>query len=179
MVNGIHQSSEYIRRFWMHAVKYLHVASITPHRKILFLGVAGGTIIHILSEIFPTAVMTGVDIDSVMIEMGKKYFGLSRIRNISFVAADAKVYVQRQRRIFDLIVIDIYVARDLPDFLRDKKFLENIRLRLAPRGYVLMNYLRDGEYTKKAEDLEKKFKRIFNEVQHVDYLNNCFFLARK
>lgn len=179
MVNGIHQSSEYIRGFWTYAVEHLHVASISPHNQILILGVAGGTIIHILSKKFPKAVLTGVDIDAVMIEMGKKYFGLEEMRNLSFVCADARSYVGKTKKKFDLVVVDIYIARDLPDFLLDQVFLKNIRSILAPRGYVLINYLRDGEYEKKAYILEKKLRNIFKIVHHTNYLNNRFFLARK
>lgn len=179
MVNGIHQSSEYIRKFWTHAVTHLHVTEGMQCKNILYLGVAGGTIVHILSKMFPRAQMTGVDIDAVMIELGKKYFGLGQMQNLSFVTADAKSYIGKTKGKFDLIVVDIYLARDLPDFLRDKKFLGDIRSKLLPHGHMLMNYLRDGEYKDKAEDLDEKLKDVFREVHHTNYLNNRFFLARK
>ena len=179
LVNGIHQSSEYIRKFWTHAVAHLGVANIAPPKKIVILGVAGGTIIHILSKMFPKAALTGVDIDSVMIEMGKKYFSLGNIPNLFLVTCDARSFVSKSKGKYDLVVVDIYLARDLPNFLCDRKFLGDVRASLAPHGYVLINYLRDGEYEKKAQELEKKLQDIYTEVRYTNYLNNRFFLARK
>lgn len=180
MVNGIHESSEYIAKFWSQAIKRLEVNSKMRVKNILIFGVAGGTVIHMLSKIFPHAHMLGVDIDTTMIDLGKKYFDLDQISNLSFVTADAKKYVQaKHEQVYDLIVVDIYIGRDLPDFLRDQKFLFGVEKNLVPGGYVLMNYLRDGEYEKKAKDLEKKLQKAFPHVTSADYLNNRFFLARK
>ena len=179
LVNEVHQSSGYIYKFWNHAVHTLLIARNVQNKKILILGVAGGTVIHILSRLFPKAQMIGVDIDSVMIEIGKRYFGLSGIPHLSLVTADANAYIHKSQKKFDLIIVDVYVARDLPDFLRERKFLRAIRTRLASGGYVLINYLRDGEYGEKVKELEKNLTHVFDEVHYTNYLNNRFFLARK
>ncbi len=178
-VNGVHQSSQYIYTFWNYAVEHLHVTRRLSAKKIVVFGVAGGTIIHILSTVFPKAQIVGVDIDAVMIELGMKYFGLRDIPNLRLITADARKFVRKSKEKYDVVVIDIYIARDLPDFLRDTKFLKEVRAMLSPHGYILMNYLRDGEYEEKVKDLEKKLHAIYSEVHHTNYLNNRFFLARK
>ena len=49
--------------------------------------------------LYPHAQITGVDIDAVMLSLGKKYFGLSDIPQLSLIVADAKDFVQRSKRI--------------------------------------------------------------------------------
>ena len=66
-------------------------------RRILVLGVAGGTIIRLLHDAYPTAEIIGVDIDRVMIELGKKYFGLKNIPKLTFIVDDAKDFVMKSQ----------------------------------------------------------------------------------
>ena len=180
LVNGAHESSAYIAKFWGHALKHLQLPQPKKIKNILIFGVAGGTVIRMLARTYPHAHMIGVDIDSVMIDLGKKYFALDTIVNLSLKVADARMYIQkRHAQKYNLIVIDVYIGRDLPDFLQDMKFLRGVATMLSPQGHILVNYLRDGEYEQKAQNLENVLKDIFSEVHHTNYLNNRFFLARK
>src|SRR3989344_2102034 len=77
LVNGSRESGEYIEKLWKEAFAafgFGGLGSVTP--SILVLGVAGGTVIHLLRRMFPAAAITGVDIDDVMLDIGRTYFGL-------------------------------------------------------------------------------------------------------
>src|SRR5687767_13543736 len=88
LVNGSRESGEYIKNLWLYAMKNLGITRDLPMKKILVLGVAGGTVIHLFKEMYPEAVITGVEIDPVMITLGKKYFDLENVRHLTIIESD-------------------------------------------------------------------------------------------
>lgn len=95
LVRGSRQSGEYIKILWQTAFSNFGVFPSPDVKNILVLGVAGGTVIHMLHAIYPDAQIEGVDIDEKMIEVGKKYFGLNHVANLTLKRADAKQFVHQ------------------------------------------------------------------------------------
>lgn len=180
LVNGATETGPYIRKLLLYAFKKFNISKEKNVKTILVLGVAGGTIIHTLHDMYPKASITGVDIDPVMIEIGKKYFGLNTISNLTLIKADAKVYIQRrQKNTFDCIVIDLFIGREIPAFESSQKFLTAIKSLLTPHGYVFINYLKELEFGLKPSGMTKTLRTVFTNVRSVDYQYNRFFLAKK
>lgn len=104
-VNGFEQSGPvYVAKIWKAAL-----ARVTSKPKsVLILGLGGGTLVSLLSEKWPQASITGVEIDPIMISLGKKYFGLGKYKNLKIVLADARTY--RPARQFDLVLVDCYLG---------------------------------------------------------------------
>lgn len=168
LVNGSRQSGKYIEWLWKKAFAAFGPLSASS---ILVLGVGGGSVIHILRRLYPQALIVGVDIDPQIIEIGKKYFGLSEVPNLELIAADAKDYKITRR--YDLVIVDLFIGRNIPDFVLERSFLG----RLGPR--VIINYLRELEYLDKSEKLKKTLKIVFREVRDFTIARNRFFLALK
>lgn len=181
LVNGSRQSGKYIHGLWSHALKSFHINNAIPIRNVLVLGVAGGTIIHILHELYPNAEITGVDIDSVMIEIGKKYFRLTTIPSLTVINADAKNFVQdayKKKVHYDMIVIDVCIGRNIPEFVTTDEFLREIKDIAGKYGIILINYLRELEYQKKSEIFAKTLKTVFPSVTDSEIALNRFFCCR-
>ncbi len=170
LVNGSRQSGEYIEWLWKKAVAAFGLGSC---RSILVLGVGGGTVIHLLHKRYPATQITAVDIDPKMIEIGKTFFGLDTIPELKLVVADAAEFVKKKIH-FDLIIIDLFIGRHIPDFVGDTKFLTKLKQR---GGMVVINYLRELEYFDKSVELENQLKRVFNKVKDFPIARNRFFLA--
>jgi len=175
LVNGARESGAYIEGLWRYALNNLELYNNPEPRKILVLGVAGGTVIHLLHGVYKKARIIGVDIDEEMIRIGRQYFKLAGIRQLRCVCADAQRYIQSAHDHYDLIVIDLFIGPDVPDFVSDFKFHRNIRKLLKPTGAVFINYLRQFGYEKKAVSLEKVLKMHYPSVVSVDRYNNRFF----
>ena len=167
LVNGSRQSGRYIEWLWRKAFSSFPIGQYTS---ILVLGVGGGTVIHMLSKLFPDVHITGVDIDAKMIEIGKKYFGLSQIRNLKLIAADAKSFKTTQ---YDFVIVDLFIGRHIPDFVSSEFFLKRLKGKT-----VVINYLRELEYLEKSKKLEKQLKNVFGEVRDYQIERNRFFFAR-
>lgn len=176
LVHGSRQSGEYIRKLWKKALSSLKKTSI---QTVLVMGIGGGTVIKLLKERYNEAEITGVDIDPVMIEVGKKYFGLDKLPNLKLIRKDAKDYVKEQtpvRKKFDLIIIDIFSGRHNPVFLLEDEFLRNCKKLISKDSELIMNYSYAHDYVTKSERLYRKLKRLFGSVKsQVIGLNRFFF----
>lgn len=173
LVNGSTETGLYIKNLLKFALEKLDISKEKQIRSVLVLGVAGGTIIHMLHALYPNAEITGVDIDDVMISLGKKYFGLTTISKLTLIRQDAKEFVKYQKGApYNCVVIDLFIGREIPDFIRSKEFIHNVATLLSPKGFVFINYLKELEY---PNMLQTEFKS----VQYVDKEYNRFFLAKK
>jgi spermidine synthase len=181
LVNGSRQSGEYVRKLWQHAFCEFGIIPSPDIRRILVLGVAGGTVIHLLHAMYPDANIEGVEIDNEMIRIGKKYFGLDRVKGLTLVVSDAKAFLTiaaRKRERWDMILVDTHVGPEVPEFVNDERFLTLLRRALATRGMVIVNYLRELKYQELSQHLRRKLKKIFGNVRQTDIYFNRFFMVK-
>ncbi len=179
LVNGCRESGEQIEKLWVYAFAHLPMPPPGRVRSIAVLGVAGGTVIHLLRQRYPEAHITGVDIDQTMIDIGKRYFGLDTVKHAAFVCADAVAFVTDTRKTFDIVVTDIYVGEMLPDFLLNESFQKNVHRLVEGGGTLLVNYEHELGYGRKATELETLLTSLYPAVHTADITSNRFFLARK
>ena len=179
LVEGSRQSGQYIADLWRYALSHLPIPRDMKMKNILVLGVAGGTIIHILKTKYIGASIVAVDIDPAMLAIGKKYFGLTALAPIRFVCADAKEFVKKEKSCrYDLIVVDLFHGAEIPSFVLSKSFTLHLRRLLRPGGLLLINYLRERYYRQKSEILARLLRKNYREVSDAERFNNRFFLAR-
>ena len=182
LVNGSRQSGEYIRKLWQYAFDQFQINKFLQISNILVLGTAGGTVIHLLYDLYPQAKIIGVDIDKVMLGIGQKYFGLDKVKDLSLVNEDAKLWTKRavkQKLRFDLIIIDLFSGREIPEFVLQKSFLTDLKILLNANGRVVINYLWELKYQQKSEVLFEILKETFTHVSDTRIARNRFFLAKK
>jgi len=181
LVNGSPQSGSYIDILWDAALGSFGIAELTGVKKILVLGTAGGTVIHKVHGFFPHAAITGVEIDQTMIEIGKRYFSLGDIRELTFILADAKKFVQsevKKKHTYDLIIVDMSFGRVIPEFLTTTKFIDELGQLAGSGGHVVINYLRELEYEKLSEQFMEKLQKHFSLVHdHLIHRNRFFFCS--
>jgi len=178
LVNGARESGAYIEGLWRTAFRSFAMTSSTGVKNILVFGIAGGTVIHLLAKLYPAAAITGVDIDAVMIGIGEKYFGLSKVPHLTCVCIDAQEYVKTYKGVgFDLVIIDVFIGPDIPDFVLSEDFQKKVRRMMRKNGSLVINYLREPGYEKKAMELSDLLGSIYTKVVSVDTHNNRFFLA--
>lgn len=171
LVNGSPQSGPYIEKLWKKALRSFGFPKLITPKTILVLGIAGGTVIHVLHSWYPLAKITAVDIDQTMIDIGKKYFGLSSIKNLVLIHADARKSIKNK---YDLIIVDLSFGRNIPSFVTSKTFL----LRLKNRSKtIVINFLREREYKKISENFKQALGEIFATVREKSIFLNRFFMV--
>jgi spermidine synthase len=129
-------------------VKYtraMTVGVIYPEepRKILMLGLGGGTISTYLGRRMPDVPIDTVEIDPGVIEAAKKYFGMRETDKVRFLDGDGRVFLNRHKDTYDLMLVDAFHGGYVPFHLLTKEFYTLVKQRLTPTGAAAFN-VHDG-----------------------------------
>jgi spermidine synthase len=121
------------------------IATIYPEvpRRILMLGLGGGSISTYLGRFMPEAAVTTVEIDPGVITAAKTYFGLRESERMRYRAGDGRVFLNRDSERYDLILVDAYRGGYVPFHLLTREFYGLVKQRLAPGGAAAFN-VHDG-----------------------------------
>lgn len=140
-------------------------------KNCLVLGLATGTLAKIINKKFKNAKITGVEIDPVMIEVGKKYFDLDKIPNLKIVNKDAKEFSGH----FDVIFVDLYIGDRPPSFLYSLKYLKKLK-EMGKR--VIFNHLfYDDQKKKAAQVLIKRLDKYYKKITLRHVLTNVMIIC--
>ncbi|MDP4847210.1 MAG: methyltransferase domain-containing protein [Akkermansiaceae bacterium] len=136
-------------------------------KSILMLGVAGGTALRTLRHLLPEAELTGVDLDSELIELAKEEMSLSETE-ARIEIADAYAWMKSNRRKFDVIIDDLYLAGDEDVFRADEcdsDWLSLVQKSLAPGGILALNLVIGTGHRAKQTATRKRLAALFPTVR--------------
>jgi spermidine synthase len=136
------------------------IATIYPGevKKVLMLGLGGGSISTYLGRFMPDVAIDTVEIDRRVIEVAKQYFGLRETERVRYLDSDGRVFLNRNRGLYDLILLDAYRGGFVPFHLLTKEFYTLVKQRLTPGGAVASN-VHDG--TKLYHSTVKTLGEVF------------------
>jgi predicted O-methyltransferase YrrM len=112
-----------------------------PPRSVLMLGLAGGTAFRILRQLLPECALTAVDIDSGIVRLARRHMELD-VLEIEVIVDDAYRWLAANRRRFDVVIDDIYLAGRTDVFRPkawDPRLLARLRRAVAPGGLLTVN----------------------------------------
>ena len=133
----------------------------------MILGLGGGTVAKILQKTWPKIKITGVDIDPVMVDLGKKYLGLENVKD---KIGDAYNFDTKG---FDLVVVDLYRGDVFPKKFEDEKFLK----KLVNNKLVIFNRLYYGDKRPMAVRFGLKLQKVFKKVKYYYPEANLMFIC--
>ncbi|MDX1681196.1 MAG: hypothetical protein R3242_10750 [Akkermansiaceae bacterium] len=111
-------------------------------KSILMLGLAGGTSFRILRHLLPDCELCAVDIDGEVVELARKHMELDAL-NIEVAIDDGYCWLARNRRRFDVVIDDIYLAgrTDVfrPQSPVDEALLPRLKRAVSPGGVLAVN----------------------------------------
>lgn len=129
-----------LQRILRYGLRNIGYDKVLQMEHILVLGVAGGSVIKTLvDEINYKGKITGVEIDSEMIQIANQYFNLNEIKQLEIIIDDAFEFVLKTKDRYDLIIIDIFEDTNMPNFLFEKFFSERVCFLLKDQGFILFN----------------------------------------
>jgi SAM-dependent methyltransferase len=115
-------------------------ALATSRRSALLLGLGGGAMARHLAALLPGCAVTIVEIDPIIVGLTRRYFGVAQ----RIVVADALRFMARNRRRYDVVLIDLYDGRGFagtaPGFWRSCVDA------LAPGGCLAVNWADFARY---------------------------------
>jgi spermidine synthase len=121
-------------------------------RSVLVLGLGGGSAARVVRALAPAARIVGVEASREVVRAAHRELGLGRL-GVEVVVADARAWLARERRRFDLVLEDIFVgsgrAVRKPDWLPLPGLAQAAR-RVAPGGLLATNALDDAPDSARA-----------------------------
>src|SRR3954470_7992891 len=114
------------------------LASERRPRRVAILGNAAGTTSRAYEEFFPNTRVDGVEIDSELSEIGRRYFDMNNPR-LHVYDEDARPFLRSSSASYDTITVDAYRQPYIPFYLTTVEFFETVRGRLARGGVLVVN----------------------------------------
>src|SRR6202167_4409440 len=141
------------------------LAAVYPQdiKRVLVLG--GGAVPLYLARSLPDATVDSVEVDPGVIEDAKKYFGLRETERFHLIESDGRLYLNRHRETYDIIVLDAFSGSYIPLHMMTKEFYQLVREHLAPHGVVAINILPS---VKLYESNVRTLKLVFDNLDFFD-----------
>jgi spermidine synthase len=108
-------------------------------KRILMIGLGAGSISTYLGRAMPEAQIDVVELDPGLVGAARKYFGLRENDKVRFIESDGRVYLNRHKESYDLILLDAYREAGVPFHLLTREFYTLVKERLAPGGAAAFN----------------------------------------
>lgn len=108
-------------------------------KSILSIGFGGGRTDWYLHRSMPNVRVTSVDLDSDVIKLAEKYFGIREEPNFHIDNQDGRMFLAESNDKYDMILIDAYRGPFVPFHLLTKEFYQLVKDHLAEGGVVVQN----------------------------------------
>ena len=133
-------------------------------RRLLMVGLGGGSVTNFLTKWFPDLKIDVVEIDEKVIEISKKYFFLKESNRYRIFQEDGRVFIKNRKgqEQYDWIVLDAFKSGSIPYHLKTHEFYKEIRSVLKPNGVVGSNLYGKGNSLKPRDT--KTFLSVFPNI---------------
>lgn len=115
---------------------------IPQPKRILIIGLGGGTMSNTLANIFPQSQIDNVEIDQAVIKVARNYFGFFENDSIKTYNQDGRIFVKRallKKQQYDWIILDAFNGDYIPEHLMTKEFLQEAKSLLTDDGVLSAN----------------------------------------
>ena len=135
-------------------------------KKILIVGLGGGTIPMAYHQLFPTAQVHSVEIDPAIKKVAKKYFGLVENSQVKIFTQDGRVFTKRAKLNglrYDLIILDAFNGDYIPEHLMTQEYLLENKEILSAKGLLVANTFSTSDlYDHESVTYASVFKHVIN-----------------
>jgi spermidine synthase len=120
---------------------YLHlVMAYKPSaRRVLFLGLGGGSAPKRFWRDYPQLQLDVAEVDPDVVDVARRYFAVPTDPRLRIEVEDGRRFLAEHSRRYDVIVVDTYYSDSIPFHMTTREFVELARRRLEPGGVIAMN----------------------------------------
>lgn len=155
------------RRPWYLIHEYLRLqmlatAFVPEVKDALVVGLGGGSMSNNLALAFPEARVDSLELDPVVVEAARKYFGFREDDKHRAYVGDARDFLAHTSRMYDVIFLDAFDGLEIPEPLRTRQFYKLTRAHLKPSGVIVTNlHLRSRLYSSDRNTLAQVFSHSY------------------
>jgi spermidine synthase len=136
-------------------------------RRVLFIGLGGGSAPKRFWRDFPRLQLQVVELDPDVVDVAYRWFALPRNPRLQVDTEDGRRWLARHEARWDVIVIDAFYADSIPFHLATVEFLDLARSRLAPGGVVVTNMIGalTGDTSRLLRSMTRTYRSVFSTVE--------------
>ena len=136
--------------------EYKHVAKLArPElRRMLVIGLGGGTSVRQFTTFYPEVTAEAVEIDPLIVTAAERFFGVQQSDRLRIHVGDGRAYLRAAAGPYDLITIDAYTrgryGSTVPAHLVTREFFTEVSSKLSEQGIAHFHSYapRDSPFTR-------------------------------
>ena len=136
-------------------------------KRVLVVGLGGGSIPSFLHKHYPQTHIDAVDIDPVVVEVAKEFFGFREDATLKAYVQDGQQFVEERPNVYDVIFLDAFGSEDIPYHLARREFLEAVRRAITAHGVVLAD-VRGRGLNSLYDSMVRTYQEVFDELYVLD-----------
>ncbi len=138
----------------------------TP-RRMLVVGLGGGTVPSFFQSCFPEMAIDVVEIDADVLDVAKTWCGFSEGPLMRVHVEDGRDFIESSPACYDAIVLDSFDAESIPAHLLTVEFLHAVRAALAPGGIAVANVW-NRDLNRLYDHMLRTYREAFEETYIFD-----------
>ncbi|MDN3652488.1 fused MFS/spermidine synthase [Thalassotalea ponticola] len=118
------------------------LAFVPEPKRVLIIGLGGGTMSNSLMQLYPNIEIDNVEIDPAVIRVARQYFAFKESDRVKSYAQDGRIFIKRsalKSAQYDLIMLDAFNGEYIPEHLLTKEFLQEALSILTDDGVLVAN----------------------------------------
>lgn len=143
--------------------------------RMLVLGTGLASAVQILEDMGFHPACTLVDIDNTVLDLAIELMPGNDHSHIDSVCMDAQMFIQENTSRYPLIVCDVFMGRNVPDFVASTLFLQKCKAGLQKGGRFILNYIEKSQSS--YNEICSQMDRVFPGYTCVGLGMNKIFLA--
>lgn len=148
--------------------RYISIAlAFRPEvKKMMLIGLGGGSIPKKYHREFPSMEIDAVEIDPEVVQVAKKYFFFGETKNLRSHAQDGRLFLTRAQERYDLIMLDAYYTDAIPFHLTTREFFRVAESKLGPNGVFVVNIIGavTGPSGKITRSIARTLRGVFPQI---------------
>jgi len=164
-IGGLTQSGGIVYEIWKKTLKKVKRQK-KDIKKCLILGLGGGSVSVLINKFWSNIKIIGVEIDPVMVKLGREFLGLKEVNIRLNDAYDFCLKALKLDQKYDLLIVDLYVGDKFPEKFDSLKFINLTQKILSKKGVIIFNKLYYGEKRKESLNFAKKVEEVYKNVEY-------------
>ncbi|MBL4822733.1 MAG: fused MFS/spermidine synthase [Colwellia sp.] len=151
-------------------------------KRILIIGLGGGTMSNTLAQLYPQSQIDNVEIDQAVIKVARDYFGFFENNKIKTYNQDGRIFIKRallKKQQYDWIILDAFNGDYIPEHLMTKEFLQETKALLSKQGILSANTFSLSELYAHESATYKAVFGDFYQVSNQANANRIIIVSRK
>ena len=132
-------------------------------KRVLVVGLGGGSIPSFLHKHYPKTRVDAVEIDPVVVEVAKQFFGLNEDETLKTYVQDGRQFIEERPNTYDIIFLDAFGSESIPYHLATRQFLEAVRRSITAQGVVLADVWGPGS-NRLYPSMVRTYQEVFDEL---------------